>query len=176
MSEANRLYGDGTHDDTAAIQAMLDQCGTVRIPDGRYLISKPLIIHSNTHFLLSSHATLRLADGANCSLLDNDGLYTDQTNVNITIEGGIWDGNHMAQERQKIPNETHAADHNEDKECDKQVYISNIYLVLMMRLVHTKGLQLKNLSPEGGLLAVEGVIHAFIYGQNRKGGLRRLLG
>ena len=43
-------------------------------------------------------------------------------------------------------------------------------------MIHGQGLQLKNLSPEGGLLAVEGVIHAFIYGQNRKGGLRRLLG
>ena len=68
------------------IQAMLDTCGTVRIPDGRYLITKPLIIHSNTHLILSSLATLRLADGANCSLLDNDGLYSDETNVNITIE------------------------------------------------------------------------------------------
>lgn len=40
----------------------------------------------------SKLATLRLADGANCSILDNDGLYTDETNVNITIEGGSFDG------------------------------------------------------------------------------------
>ena len=121
-----KLYGDGLHDDTDAIQELLDQRGTVNIPDGYYLITKPLIIHSNTHFRLSSQATLHLADGANCSLLDNDGLYTDQTNVNITIEGGIWDGNHMAQERQKIPNEGRPGDENEDKVCDKQIYISNI--------------------------------------------------
>ena len=73
MDEKMKPYGDGIHDDTEAIQAMLDRCGTVCIPDGRYLITKPLIIHSNTHLILSSQATLRLADGANCSLLDNDG-------------------------------------------------------------------------------------------------------
>ena len=43
-------------------QAMLDKCGTVRIPDGRYLITKPLIIHSNTHLILSSMATLWFVD------------------------------------------------------------------------------------------------------------------
>lgn len=146
MKEKMKLYGDGIHDDTATIQAMLDKCGTVRIPDGRYLITKPLIIHSNTHLILSSLATLRLADRANCSLLDNDGLYSDETNVNITIEGGIWDGNHMMQERQKIPNEGHPGDENEDKICDKQTYISNIYVVFMVRLVHTQHLQVKNLT------------------------------
>ena len=146
MDEKMKLYGDGIHDDTATIQAMLDKCGTVRIPDGRYLITKPLIIHSNTHLILSSLATLRLADRANCSILDNDGLYSDETNVNITIEGGIWDGNHMMQERQKIPNEGCPGDENEDKICDKQTYISNIYVVFMVRLVHTQHLQVKNLT------------------------------
>lgn len=146
MKENIKLYGDGIHDDTAAIQEMLDRCGTVEIPDGRYLITKPLIIHSNTHLKLSAMATLRLADGANCSLLDNDGLYSDETNVNITLEGGIWDGNHLAQERQKIPNESRPGDENEDKVCDKQTYISNSYLVLMVRLVHTEHLKVKNLT------------------------------
>ena len=144
--EEIKLYGDGMHDDTAAIQKMLDRRGTVMIPDGRYLIGKPLIIHSDTHLKLSAGATLRLADGANCSLLDNDGLYSDETNVNITIEGGIWDGNHLAQERKKIPNECRPGDENEDQICDKQTYISNVYVVFMVRLVHTRGLTVKNLT------------------------------
>ena len=144
--EETKLYGDGMHDDTAAIQKMLDRRGTVMIPDGRYLIGKPLIIHSDTHLKLSAGATLRLADGANSSLLDNDGLYSDETNVNITIEGGIWDGNHLAQERKKIPNECRPGDENEDQICDKQTYISNVYVVFMVRLVHTRGLTVKNLT------------------------------
>ena len=146
MENNIKLNGDGIHDDTAAIQAMLDKCGLVEIPDGRYLIKKPLILHSNTHLKLSAYATLRLADGANCSLLDNDGLYSDETNVNIIIEGGIWDGNHMAQQRKKIPNECRPGDENEDKICDKQTYISNVYVVFMVRLVHTERLQVKNLT------------------------------
>lgn len=146
MEEKTNLYGDGVHDDTGAIQTMLDRRGTVRVPDGQYRITRPLIIHSDTRLLLSPLATLRLADGANCSLLDNDGLYSDEPNENIVIEGGIWDGNHMAQERQKIPNEGRPGDANEDQPCDKEAYLSNRYLVLLMRLVHTRRLQIRNLT------------------------------
>lgn len=137
---------DGVKDATSFLQEKLDRCGYVYIPDGTYLISKPLIIHSNTHLHLSQNAIFRLADHANCSLLDNEGLYTDNVDENITIEGGIWDGNHHKQERTKIPNETRPADENEDKPCNKDEYVSNIYLVLMMRLVHTKNLCIKNLT------------------------------
>ena len=43
--------------------------------------------------------------------------------------------------------------------------------------VHGQELQLKNLSLEGGQIAVEGKISAFLYEEPRKGGaLRRLLG
>ena len=144
MADELKLYGDGIHDDTAAIQAMLDRCGTVRVPDGFYLISKPLMIHSNTHLILSQSATLHLADGANCSLMDNDGLYSDEVDSHITIEGGIWDGNHVAQTRQKIPNEGRPGDENEDQPCDKQTYISNVYTVFMIRLIHTEHLTVRN--------------------------------
>lgn len=42
--------------------------------------------------------------------------------------------------------------------------------------IHGKALQLKNLSLEGGQVAVEGQIAALIYEENRPaGGLRRLL-
>ena len=46
---------------------------------------------------------------------------------------------------------------------------------LGMLTVHGQGLQLKNLSLEGGQEAVEGSIAAFIYEEPRSGGLRRLL-
>ena len=41
--------------------------------------------------------------------------------------------------------------------------------------VHGQGLQLKNLSLEGGQVAVEGSISAFVYEEPRGGGLLRLL-
>jgi len=40
--------------------------------------------------------------------------------------------------------------------------------------VHGQGLQLKNLSVEGGQVAVEGTVCAFVYEEPRGGGLRRL--
>lgn len=45
-------------------------------------------------------------------------------------------------------------------------------------IVHGQGLQLKNLSLDGGQVAVEGTISAFIYEEGRKSGgaLRRLFG
>lgn len=141
-----RLFGDGIQDDTLAIQELLDKRGCVSIPHGTYLITRPLIIRSNTHLLLAQTAKLKLADRANCSILDNEGLYTDTMDENITIEGGIWDGNNLNQERQKIPNEGRGGDKNEDCPCDREIYISNKYLITSMRLVHTKGLQLKNIT------------------------------
>lgn len=42
--------------------------------------------------------------------------------------------------------------------------------------VYGQDLQLKNLSLEGGQVAVEGTVAAMIYEQPRRGGLRRLLG
>lgn len=40
--------------------------------------------------------------------------------------------------------------------------------------IHGQGLQLKNLSQEGGQVAVDGTVSAFIYEEPRSGGLRRL--
>ncbi len=145
-SPYEKLYGDGIHDDTDAVQRKLDQKGLIEIPHGTYLISRPLIIHDDTHLKLAKTAVFHLADHANCSLLDNDGLYSDKINRNITIEGGIWDGNHCAQDRQKIPNEGVPGDDNEDQPCDKELYLSNIYLILMMRLVHVENLKIQNLT------------------------------
>jgi len=132
------LYGDGVHDDTAAIQSLLDRRGLILLPCGTYLISRPLIIHDDTHLRLAPSAVLRLADGANCSILDNDGLYERRTNRNITIEGGIWDGNNSAQTREFIA--------DENQPCDYDKYISNSLTVLMIRFVHTDHLTVKNIT------------------------------
>lgn len=133
-----KLFGDGIKDDTQNIQELLDNGGYIHIPDGKYLITKPLIIHDNTHLHASQNAHFRLADGANCSLLDNDGLYRKCYNYNITIEGGIWDGNNMAQVRKVIP--------DENVPCVYDEYIENKLTIFMTRFVHTKNLVIKNLT------------------------------
>ena len=95
------LYRDGLHDDTEAIQAKLDECGCVTIEGGIYLISKPLIVHSNTALSLAPDAVMMLADGANCAIIENDALEFKGTrrNSNISIRGGIWNGNNPNQQR-----------------------------------------------------------------------------
>ncbi|MBR5539604.1 MAG: hypothetical protein IKU61_06865 [Clostridia bacterium] len=88
------LYGDGIHDDTLELQAMLDKCGTVRIEKpGTYLVSKTLKIHSNTRFELCPGAKLLAAPMSRCALIENEHFGREGREENIEIIGGIFDGN-----------------------------------------------------------------------------------
>ena len=88
------LYGDGIHDDTLAIQELLDKRGIVTLDKpGVYLVSKTLIIHSNTRFILSPGAKLLAAPGSKCALIENEHFRGTGRDSNIGIIGGIWDGN-----------------------------------------------------------------------------------
>ena len=63
------LYGDGVHDDTAAIQERIDaaECELcLPAPKDCYLISAPLELKSDFRLVLPRYAKIRLADGANC--------------------------------------------------------------------------------------------------------------
>ena len=111
------LYGDGIHDDTAAIQEMLDKLGYASLPAPKehYLISKPLILHSGCKLKLPRFAEIRLAPQSNCVMIRNemkDGIgkpgssklfsylehhSPDFTVENIAIEGGIWNFNNKEQ-------------------------------------------------------------------------------
>jgi len=128
------------------LQDLLDQCGEVHFPSGTFLITKPLIIHDDTNLYLNADTILRVADRANCSILDNDGLYTNRTNRNIKVQGGIFDGNNLHQQRKPIPNEGRPGDTNESVPCVKDLYVSNIYLVLVMRFVHVENLTLRDIT------------------------------
>lgn len=87
------FYRDGIHDDTQAIQDLLDECGIVMLnKPGTYLISRTLIIHSNTRFILSPGAHILAAPYSKCSLIQNE-HFAEGRDENIEIVGGIWDGN-----------------------------------------------------------------------------------
>ncbi|MBQ2686388.1 MAG: hypothetical protein IJF55_01470, partial [Clostridia bacterium] len=90
------LYGDGLHDDTKAIQSMLDARGIVTVDrPGTYLISETLIIHSNTRFILSPGVYILAAPYSKCALIENEAFASDgkRRDENISIEGGKWDAN-----------------------------------------------------------------------------------
>ncbi len=101
--------GDGVADDRAAIQKALDGGRrTVVIPAGTYKIGSTLLVDSHTTIRASEQAIIRLADGAGVDasvfLLDN----RDHANGNtdITVAGGVWDGNnpHNPRGREGDPN------------------------------------------------------------------------
>lgn len=121
------LYGDGIHDDTAAIQEMIDSgaCEVVLpAPEKFYLISKPLELPSNFRLVLPRFAEVRLADHSNCVMVRNkmvrdyakrlapecyehavwqhiwsyvDDYSPDAPCCNIEICGGIWNYNNQNQ-------------------------------------------------------------------------------
>ena len=120
-----KLYGDGIHDDTDAIQELIDS-GVCEVslpaPEQFYLISRPLVLPSNFRLVLPRFAEIRLADNANCVMVRNrwrdipdDGsvvregrdqiwnfvnrISPDPEDLceNIEIMGGIWNFNNKNQ-------------------------------------------------------------------------------
>lgn len=88
--------GDGAQDDADAIQAALDSdAATVTIPPGTYRIDRTLRMGSGTLLRAAPQAVIRLADGAGASV--DTFLITNRNHgrgdSDITVEGGIWDGN-----------------------------------------------------------------------------------
>lgn len=88
--------GDGVTDDAAALQQALDGGNrTVVIPTGTYLVSTTLLVDSDTTIEAAPEAVIRLADGAGRNsrsfVLSNRDF--EAGNQDITVKGGIWDGN-----------------------------------------------------------------------------------
>lgn len=131
------LYGDGIHDDWAAIQERIDSGAcelTLPAPKVCYLISRPLELPSNFKLSLPRFATVRLMKRADCVMVRNkmkpskghrlpeqvyekelqahiwgyvDDYAPDAPCQNITLEGGIWDCNNMEQ----LPNPERTKEH-----------------------------------------------------------------
>lgn len=97
------LYGDGIHDDTDAIQEMLDS-GEVTIslpqPADHYAISRTLRIHSGQTLTLPLMARIRLLPGSSCRMLEND---LSGEEHDISVIGGIWDMDNTRQNQNPYP-------------------------------------------------------------------------
>lgn len=96
--------GDGVCDCYAAFQAALDSgAQTVRIPHGVYGISDTLKVPSHTRIV--ADATAKIQIRRSTPMRRGDFLLrnadTAGGNVDICIEGGIWDGNNRAAETRK---------------------------------------------------------------------------
>ncbi len=110
------VLGNGIHDDTKALQACIDKVrdgGTVYFPDGTYLLSGALIFYSNQHLKFSDKAVLlRSAESepltryllASYSEPEWSGY---EGTHDVTISGGIFDGNVNLTERATLVNTVH---------------------------------------------------------------------
>ncbi len=117
------LYGDGIHDDTLAIQELIDSgvCEVVLpTPKVHYLISKPLELPSNFRLVLPRFAEIKLAKDSNCVMLRNkmvedraeriqpcifdfiNEFSPDHPCNNIEVVGGIWNCNNLEQKPNPI--------------------------------------------------------------------------
>ena len=88
------------------LQSMLDKGGEVTFPAGDYEIAKTLVIRGGTHLTCGPGFRARLADGANCAILANR-LRGDEIETDISICGGVWDGNNAHQDRSKYGEQGH---------------------------------------------------------------------
>jgi len=97
------LYGDGVHDDTRALQALLDERSAhvkFPLPKVCYLISSPLKIYSGQELSLDRYCHIKLMPHSNCVMLEN--ADPENGDKNITVTGGIWDLNNLEQEKNPI--------------------------------------------------------------------------
>jgi len=120
--------------DTSYIQSLLDKHGEIRVPEGIYMIDEPLVIGDDTHLILTDKTVFKLSDGANCQIMINEGL-AKKYNKNITIEGGIFDGNNVNQVR-----------HVQDFAEPLTAFDPDFYYGIMLRFVGMENFVMKNLT------------------------------
>ncbi len=124
--------GDGIADDTTAFQNALNSgAQIIKIPFGHYKISKTLLVPSNTSIIADPCARIKLCP--NQKLKRGDFLLSNADvcggNVNVSICGGIWDGN------------------NRNPNCAKpDLFDKNGYSGVVLNFVGVDGLTLKNLT------------------------------
>ncbi|HBM80684.1 MAG TPA: hypothetical protein DD426_07595 [Clostridiaceae bacterium] len=125
--------GDGIKDDKAAIQAALDSgCPAVYIPDGTYRICGTLKIGSHSHIFAGPSARLVVSSSfpkrRGDFLISNSDI--ENGNIDISIKGGIWDGNFDGKNNTK----------------DKDLFNPNASSGATMNFVNVKGLVLQDLT------------------------------
>ena len=184
------LYGDGIHDDTDAIQELIDS-GVCEVelpaPKKHYLISRPLIIPSCFKLKLPRYAEIKLADGANCLMLQNkavekpskrlrefldegakrfwrfyDELSPDSEDSchDFEIEGGIWNFNNMNQR----PNPIYTRKFEEDG------YLGHVMLFYNVKSFKISNMTIKDpanyaiMIDTGAYFTIENIVFDFNFG------------
>lgn len=109
--------GNFTKDDSFSVNQALNFASTVKlVGDRTMIIKKPIVMRTGNTIEADKNFEIKLGDGANCTLLKNEHIdiphdalnpivYPQgfKRNKNITIRGGIWNGNGLKQNRADNP-------------------------------------------------------------------------
>ena len=97
------INGTDENDDTESFQRILnlakysDEIISITVPAGKYYISNTLVVYSNTYLKLDSNANIiRTNDKygmVSCDSTKENAIGGYSYLKNVTIDGGIWDGN-----------------------------------------------------------------------------------
>ena len=138
------VVGDGIHDDTAGLQALLDSGATeVRfpVPSKCLLISKTLTIHSGQTLIAASNTVIRLKPRSDCLMITNDNH--EKGNENITLSGGVWDMNNL---NQSLPDYLKTAPAKRRDIIRSRPYSPTTYDGILLRFNHVKNLTIRDLT------------------------------
>ncbi len=184
------LYGDGIHDDTNAIQEMIDS-GVCEVclpaPLKCYLISRPLIIPSNFKLKLPRYAEIKLADGANCFMIQNKTVAKSETRLreflsptlkalwrfydllspekedtchDFEIEGGIWNFNNMNQ----TPNPIYTKNFGDDGYVGHVMFFYNVRNFRISNLTVKDPANFAVVIDTGSYFTIENIVFDFNFG------------
>lgn len=131
------VVGDGVHDDTAGLQALLDSGRTeVRFPDPKVCLSitRTLKIHSCQSLVLSPSTVVRLLPRSNTVMITNDDH--NKGNSYISVTGGIWD---MDNQKQDL------CSYHRDSNWHGE-YRPDAYIGVLMRFNNVTNLTLRSLT------------------------------
>ena len=116
VTDNKKVFGDGIHDDTKALQECIDKVkrgGTVYFPDGTYLVSAALIFYSNQHLKFSDKAVILRSDKSEPVTRYLLASYSEpewsgyEGTHDVVICGGIFDGNAELTEKSTLVNTVH---------------------------------------------------------------------
>lgn len=91
------LFSDTGEDVSEKMQSIIDDNNRLYFPSGRYIISKPIMLHSDLDIVFDDNCEIYLKDLSCCIMFDTN---KEINNKNIKISGGSINGNDYGQGEQ----------------------------------------------------------------------------
>lgn len=134
---------DGLKIWTEAFNRALSEHEVLTIPEGTYYIDASIVMHSNNRINAHPAAVIKKAPGMRVLMIRNESVVDEskmpagsaEKDVNISIEGGIWDGS--------APKRGIYGGENGEGEIDEQDSMNGVYTSMLFSGV--KNLTVKNL-------------------------------